>query len=101
LALVRVLRISFAKENSVERPIKQYEKITDIVYSWGIESTNQVLLRQYPDKRHLNAVKTTSEFPRMSGVIHLETGPGKWLKRYFELKFSGIYHYKDTKVGHP
>ena len=41
--------------------------------------------------------KTNTEFIRFDGWVHLEKR-GKWTRRYLELKFSGLYHYSDTRV---
>lgn len=38
----------------------------------------------------------------MCGVMYFQTTKkSKWSKRYFEIKLSGLYHYKDTKVKPP
>jgi len=41
--------------------------------------------------------KTNSEFIRYEGWVYLEKR-GRWTKRFMEIKLSGIYHYKDTRV---
>jgi len=82
----------------VERPLKFYEKVTDVMYTWEMETTNGIMLKKFPQKSQLNIVQIADEFPRMSGVMYFEVKK-KWIKRYFELKLSGIYHFKDTKLS--
>ena len=101
-----------------------FEKLTDVVWTWELETTNIIMLKKYPEKPLLNVVvrilsisffffvsfhffffsflstfqQILEEFPRMTGVMYFENKKIKWTKRYFEFKLSGMYHYKDTKV---
>jgi len=56
LLLLCILMIFLLFSFSTERPIKMFEKLTDVVWTWELETTNIIMLKKYPEKPLLNVV---------------------------------------------
>ena len=81
----------------IERPLRDFEIVTDVVASWGPETPNALLLKKYGYRDSLSIEGAMESFPRMCGWLYYEFKPSKWHKRFFELKSNGLYYSKDTK----
>jgi hypothetical protein len=84
-------------DTGVERPLRDFEIVTDVVASWGFETPNALLLKRYGYRDSLTSASTIQNYPRMCGWLFHEVRSGKWQKRFFELKANGLYHSKDAK----
>ncbi len=42
-------------EMGIERPLREFEIVTDVLYSWGRESTNALVLKKYGFPESLTA----------------------------------------------
>lgn len=80
----------------IERPLRDFEIVTDVLMSWEIKTVNALLVKKYGYRDSLKS-NVSDAYPRMCGWLYLEVKRGKWQRRFFELKASGIYHSKDAK----
>jgi len=79
----------------VERPLKEWEIVTDVITSWDIQKTkNALIMKTYNYYESLLASSAVGRFPSIRGKIYMETKPGKYNKRQFELRPTGLYYYK-------
>ncbi|ORX86297.1 hypothetical protein BCR32DRAFT_199134, partial [Anaeromyces robustus] len=79
----------------VERPLKEWEIVTDIITSWDIQKTkNAIIMKKYNYYESLRASSAVGRFPSIRGKLYTETKPGKYNKRQFELRPNGLYYYK-------
>jgi len=79
----------------VERPLKEWEIVTDVITSWDIQKTkNAMIMKKYNYYESLKASSAVGRFPSIRGKIYMETKPGKYNKRQFELRPNGLYYYK-------
>ena len=85
------------RSRDAERPLKAYERVADVAATWELDTANMMMIRPFHEKRALNVVKASRDFIRFDGWVYLEKR-GKWTRRYMELKQTGIFHYKDTRV---
>lgn len=80
----------------VERVMKPWEPIMDVIDAWEPECHSALLIRARFNEA------TTSEVPRvppiMSGWLQVEIRRGKWEKRFVVLKRGGIYVAKSEAV---
>jgi len=79
----------------VERPLKEWEIVTDVITSWDIQKTkNALIMKKYNYYESLKASSAVGRFPSIRGKIYMETKPGKYNKKQFELRPNGLYYYK-------
>ncbi|KAI3654829.1 hypothetical protein MP228_000209 [Amoeboaphelidium protococcarum] len=86
-------------EYGLERPLRDFEIVTDVMTTWGKESPNSLLLKKYRYKDSLTAKGAKKSYPKMCGWAYVELKKDKWQKRYLELKNDGLYYSKDSKGG--
>ncbi|KAJ2963975.1 hypothetical protein NQZ79_g1066 [Umbelopsis isabellina] len=88
-----------ANKVGVERPLRDWEIVTDILSTWDQDEKNALLVKKYSYKSTLTSesVLGKSEFVPPSGQLHFEYKRGKWHKRSFTVKDNGIYLSRDSK----
>ncbi|GAA5900022.1 hypothetical protein JCM6882_007027 [Rhodosporidiobolus microsporus] len=81
----------------IERPLREYELIADVVKTWDNES-NVLVFRRTPLWPILSShARLHPTMPR-TGPVQLEVKKGKWSKRFLELK-DGAISYSKTEKG--
>jgi hypothetical protein len=85
-------------EEGIERPLRDWEIVTDVVSAWGATSPNVMLIKQYGFRHSLVTSNLTGKYPRIQGFMYLLLGPGKWQKRFCYLKEYCLYYLVDKKV---
>ncbi|KAI9187593.1 hypothetical protein H9P43_001983 [Blastocladiella emersonii ATCC 22665] len=70
----------------VERPLRDWERVTEVLRTWERDTRNVLLIRRYGyrDSLTLDALKVF--YPVLRDWIHYETKPGTFKKRLFELR---------------
>ena len=89
------LGIGLMKFN-IERPIRDWELIKNVLDSWGQgPQTNALVVRHYEARETLSKTYLRHRYPRTKGNLHMESSPGQWTKRYFYLQDQFLYYYAD------
>ena len=84
-------------DKRLERPLREYEIVTDVIKTWDVETSNALLVKQYKYRDSLT-IKTAYEIPAaMHGWLYFEKKRDKWQKYFFELKPKGLFFAKDIK----
>ncbi|POS88359.1 hypothetical protein EPUL_000112 [Erysiphe pulchra] len=76
----------------LERPIRKYERIRDVMNSWDRDTQNALILEQQNDpcETRLEADNVPLEAPAgITVILQHSHKPGKWKKRYVTLLSSG------------
>ncbi|THH08499.1 hypothetical protein EW145_g2653, partial [Phellinidium pouzarii] len=74
----------------MERPIRNFELVTDISGSWSKEKTmNCFMVKQSPFA--LSLANIPSSIPTRGGFVDYESKRGKWNKRWLELREHGLW----------
>ncbi|KAL1920318.1 uncharacterized protein VTP21DRAFT_1464 [Calcarisporiella thermophila] len=82
----------------VERAVREWEILTDVVGSWELDSSNRLILVKYPLRDTLTASSVTgNSYPQLYGWLHVEMKKGKWQKRFVYWRDDCLYHSKDNK----
>ncbi|KAJ8296834.1 Metal homeostatis protein BSD2 [Rhodotorula toruloides] len=84
------------RSTGLERPIREYELVSDVLKSWDQES-NALLFRRTTMWPVLSAHARIHPPVPKSGQIQLEVKKGKWSKRTLELKDGTITYSKSEK----
>ncbi|KAJ1909351.1 hypothetical protein IWQ60_011223 [Tieghemiomyces parasiticus] len=83
---------------SVERPLIDWERITDVIASWENCATNSIVARRYSLRRYLSPTEgVPRSLPQYDGVLHVQLKKGKFHKAHFYLANGQLYYYKDSK----
>ncbi|OAX78657.1 hypothetical protein ACJ72_07033 [Emergomyces africanus] len=82
------------KQLGLERPLRKYEHVRDVMNSWETDSQNHLIVSRLPDKREREGLDVKSaprKQPSQSFVFHLyhSRRPGKWEKRWITLRSDG------------
>ncbi|BGP12868.1 hypothetical protein JCM10213_009304 [Rhodosporidiobolus nylandii] len=80
----------------LERPIREYELVTDVVKSWDNES-NVLVFRRTPLWPILSSSARIHPCMPRTGPVQLDVKKGKWSKRFLELKEGTISYSKSEK----
>ncbi|KAI8605521.1 hypothetical protein EDD21DRAFT_299422 [Dissophora ornata] len=75
----------YSKEFLIERPLRDFEVLLDIMKTWEADKDNKMIC------------KGQQGFVRPHGWVHLETKKSKWVKRYLHITDTAVYHSKDSK----
>ncbi|GAA5980104.1 hypothetical protein JCM10908_001538 [Rhodotorula pacifica] len=67
-----------------ERPLREYELVSDVSRSWDVE-TNALFFRRTTMWPILSAHAREHPIPVKTGAVQIETKDGKWNKRYLRL----------------
>lgn len=65
-------------EYGLERPLRDFEIVTDVMTTWGKESPNSLLLKKYRYKDSLTAKGAKKSYPKMCGWAYVELKKDKW-----------------------
>ncbi|CAO3703212.1 unnamed protein product [Rhizopus stolonifer] len=89
-----------AHSHLVERPLREWEIVLDIMSYWEPDSNNALLIKKYPYHHTLIAetILQKTVLP-MHGWLTIEYKKGKWQKRYCFIKDNAIHHAKDKKAS--
>jgi hypothetical protein len=86
--------------HSVERPIREWEIVLDILNVWDMDASNALLVKKYSYHYTLTTESVLHrKIPPMHGWVSIEYKKGKWQKRYCFVRENAIYHSKDNKVS--
>ncbi|THV03071.1 hypothetical protein K435DRAFT_647725 [Dendrothele bispora CBS 962.96] len=81
-----------AQDFGMERPIRNYELLSDIESSWNKDKlVNVFLLKLTPYASLLSPSALPSASPTFSGYVEWESKRGKWVKRYMVLREHSLY----------
>ncbi|KAG8908890.1 hypothetical protein FRC00_010871 [Tulasnella sp. 408] len=81
-----------ANEFGMERPIRDYERLSDVFTSWNKESRlNALMLKQTPLAVSLSQRYLPNSSPTFSGWVQWEMKKGKWQKRWLELREHSLF----------
>ncbi|KAG8966304.1 hypothetical protein FRC03_012206 [Tulasnella sp. 419] len=81
-----------ANEFGMERPIRDYEKLSAVFTSWNPEARlNALMLKQTPLSSALSLRNMPLSSPKFGGYVHWETKRGKWSKRWLELREHSLF----------
>ncbi|KAG2176729.1 hypothetical protein INT44_007393, partial [Umbelopsis vinacea] len=88
-----------ANKVGVERPLRDWEIVTDVLTTWDQDEKNALLIKQYAYKSTLTpaSILNQSDFMPPNGPLHFQYKKGKWNKRFFAVKENGIYCGRDSK----
>ncbi|ORZ36009.1 hypothetical protein BCR44DRAFT_80298 [Catenaria anguillulae PL171] len=70
----------------IERPLRDWERVTDVMRSWERDTKNAFLLRRYGYKSSLTVDALKMFYPGVKDYLHIETKPGTFKRKYFELR---------------
>jgi hypothetical protein len=82
----------------IERPLRDWEIVTQVLSAWDSTSSNAIVLKKYGYKSTLSRSYLKGRYPRIQGYLYLELKPGKWQKRFCMLKQYSLYYYKQSDV---
>ncbi|KAG0182021.1 hypothetical protein DFQ29_006139 [Apophysomyces sp. BC1021] len=87
-----------ANSHGVERPLRDWEIVLDVVSSWEPDANNALLVKRYGYHTSLIAESILQKrYPPMHGWLSIEYKKGKWQKRFCYVKDNAIHHAKDNK----
>ncbi|KAJ1303344.1 hypothetical protein OPQ81_011540 [Rhizoctonia solani] len=87
-----------SNECGMERPVRDFELITDVLKGWNPEKrVNVLIIRRSPFCALLKPENIPSSSPLMAGWVMWISKPGKWSKRWLELKEHGLFVSKNEK----
>ncbi|KAG0008339.1 hypothetical protein BGZ80_003558 [Entomortierella chlamydospora] len=95
----------YSKEFMIERPLRDFEVILDVMKTWEADKDNKMICKSFPARNELTAKEVIrlvgpagqESFVRPHGWVHLETKKSKWVKRYLHITDTAVYHSKDSK----
>ncbi|KAI0036539.1 hypothetical protein K488DRAFT_8518, partial [Vararia minispora EC-137] len=77
---------------NMERPVRGFELVPDVLKSWDKERMNNALLaRKTPFVNVLHPSAIPSSSPRRAGYVEYEVKRGSWKKRWLELREQGLF----------
>ena len=99
----------YSKEFLIERPLRDFEVILDVIKTWEADKDNKMICKSFPGRDELSAKEVArlvgpagqASFVRPQGMVYLETKKSKWEKRYLHATDTAVYHSKDSKVRRP
>ncbi|KAF9114839.1 hypothetical protein BGX27_009676 [Mortierella sp. AM989] len=97
----------YSKEFLIERPLRDFEVILDVMKTWEADKDNKMICKSFPARKELSAQEIVrlvepagqEGFVRPHGWVHLETKKSKWVKRYLHITDTAVYHSKDSKFS--
>ncbi|KAG0311866.1 hypothetical protein BGZ99_009872 [Dissophora globulifera] len=95
----------YTKEFLIERPLRDFEVVLDVMKTWDAEKDNKMICKSFPARTELSAKEVLrlvgpagqQSFVRPHGWVHLETKKSKWVRRYMHITDTAVYHSKDPK----
>ncbi|KAF9985621.1 hypothetical protein BGZ75_002735 [Mortierella antarctica] len=97
----------YSKEFMIERPLRDFEVILDVIKTWEADKDNKMICKSFPARDELSAQEVVrlvgpegqANFVRPHGWVHLEIKKSKWVKRYLHITDTAVYHSKDQKFN--
>jgi len=97
----------YSKEFLIERPLRDFEVILDIMKTWEADKDNKMICKSFPARNELSASEVLrlvgpagqASFVRPHGWVQVELKKGKWSKRYLHINDTAVYHSKDERVS--
>ncbi|CCO29135.1 hypothetical protein BN14_03139 [Rhizoctonia solani AG-1 IB] len=87
-----------SNECGMERPVRDFELITDVLKAWNPEKrVNMLIIRFSSFCSLLKPENIPSSSPLMAGWVMWISRPGKWSKRWLELREHGLFACKNEK----
>ncbi|KAF8754916.1 Pleckstrin homology domain [Rhizoctonia solani] len=87
-----------SNECGMERPVRDFELITDVLKAWNPEKRVNVLIIRFSSFCSLlKPENIPSSSPLMAGWVMWISRPGKWSKRWLELREHGLFACKNEK----
>ncbi|CDU25398.1 uncharacterized protein SPSC_05291 [Sporisorium scitamineum] len=81
----------------IERPLREYEMITDVVNVRAHPRTDYFLIKRTELSPYLSIRSVPSSSPALAGWVYVQDRKKKWNKRWLELRDHGLYHAKNEK----
>ncbi|KAG9124203.1 hypothetical protein FRC07_012412 [Ceratobasidium sp. 392] len=89
-----------SNECGMERPVRDFELVSDVLKAWNPEKrVNVLIIRRSQLCGLLKPENIPSSSPTMSGWVMWASKPGKWSKRWLELKEHSLFVSKSDKPG--
>ncbi|KAF8941798.1 hypothetical protein BGZ47_007166, partial [Haplosporangium gracile] len=97
----------YSKEFLIERPLRDFEVILDVMKTWEADKDNKMICKPFPARNELTAQEVVrlvgpagqESFVRPHGWVHIEMKKSKWVKRYLHITDTAVYHSKDAKFN--
>ncbi|KAF9119885.1 hypothetical protein BGW39_011849 [Mortierella sp. 14UC] len=97
----------YSKEFLIERPLRDFEVILDVMKTWEADKDNKMICKSFPARNELTAQEVVrlvgpagqESFVRPHGWVHIEMKKSKWVKRYLHITDTAVYHSKDAKFN--
>ncbi|KAG8745861.1 hypothetical protein FRC10_006888 [Ceratobasidium sp. 414] len=87
-----------SNECGMERPVRDFEFVNDVLKAWNPEKrVNVLIIRRSQLCGLLKPENIPSSSPTMSGWVMWAAKPGKWSKRWLELKEHSLFVCKSDK----
>ncbi|KAJ1596952.1 hypothetical protein NDA14_001716 [Ustilago hordei] len=80
-----------------ERPLREYEVITDVVNVRAHPQTDFFLIKRTELSTYLSIRSLPSSSPALAGYVYVQDRKKKWSKRWLELRDHALYHAKNEK----
>ncbi|SPO28511.1 uncharacterized protein UTRI_04908 [Ustilago trichophora] len=81
----------------IERPLREYEMITDVVNVRAHPKTDFFLIKRTELSPYLSIRSVPTSSPALAGYVYVQDRKKKWNKRWLELRDHGLYHAKNEK----
>ncbi len=81
----------------IERPLREYEMITDVVNVRAHPKTDFLLIKRTELSPYLSLRSVPISSPALAGWVYVQDRKKKWNKRWLELRDHGLYHAKNEK----
>lgn len=81
----------------IERPLREYEIITDVVNVRAHPQTGFFLIKRTELSPYLSLRSVPSSSPALAGYVYVQDRKKKWNKRWLELRDHALYHAKNEK----
>ncbi|KAJ3319514.1 hypothetical protein HDV06_006247 [Boothiomyces sp. JEL0866] len=88
-------------EFGIERPLRNWEIVTDVMSTWDTEANNAIVLKKYGYINSLSPASLKGRYPRIQGYMYFETKIGKWSKKFFILNDYKLCYYADGTNSGP
>ncbi|KAF9365281.1 hypothetical protein BGX34_010675 [Mortierella sp. NVP85] len=95
----------YSKEFLIERPLRDFEVVLDVMKTWEADKDNKMICKSFPARNELSASEVLrlvgpagqASFVRPHGWVQVELKKGKWAKRYLHINDTAVYHSKDER----
>ncbi len=81
----------------IERPLREYEMITDVVNVRAHPQTDFFLIKRTELSPYLSIRAVPASSPALAGYVYVQDRKKKWNKRWLELRDHALYHAKNER----